>query len=239
MSDGEDPATSDPSATSGTSDGLVYWWAPRGDERVFDLVSWPPDALHVVRSLLEGAELEHRWEAGKLVVAAAQRQEVQELLDEVVAASRPRLEEDADRVAYELADWPADQLRELEAALDREGILAEWTEEGELLVYEIDEERVDALFEELDLHGPDERICAGGRGADRACSTTSSWPRTGWSGTPGTRTRSWAPSPLPARWRASPRRSASTSGPGSSCRPSSAELPTCWSARTPMPVTRR
>ena len=70
----------------------------------------------------------------------------------------PRLEEDADRVAYELADWPADQLRELEAALDHEGILAEWTEEGELLVYETDEERVDALFEQLDLHGPDERI---------------------------------------------------------------------------------
>ena len=111
-----------------------------------------------MRSLLESAEVEHRWEAGKLVVDAPQRTEVQELLDEVVAASRPRLEADADRVAYELADWPAEELRELEAALDREGILGEWTEDGELLVYESDEERVDALFEELGLHGPDDRI---------------------------------------------------------------------------------
>jgi hypothetical protein len=137
---------------------LVYWWAPRGDERVFDLVAWPPEALQLVRSLVEGAELEHRWEAGKLVVAAPQRQEVQELLDEVVAASHPRLEADEDRVAYELADWPAAELRELEVALDQAGILAEWTEEGDLLVYAAEEERVDALFDELGLHGPDDRI---------------------------------------------------------------------------------
>lgn len=149
-----DEQGSDASSAEGA---LVYWWAPRGEERVFDLVGWPQDALHVVRSLLESAEVEHRWEAGKLVVDAAQRPEVQELLDEVVAASRPRLEADADRVAYELADWPSEELRELEAALDGEGILAEWTEAGELLVYESDEERVDALFEELGLRGPDDR----------------------------------------------------------------------------------
>ena len=150
------------SAASPAEGELVYWWAPRGDERVFDLVSWPQDALHVVRSLLESAEVEHRWEAGKLVVDAPQRTEVQELLDEVVAASRPRLEADADRVAYELADWPAEELRELEAALDQEGIVGEWTEDGELLVYESDEERVDALFEELGLHGPDDRVALEG-----------------------------------------------------------------------------
>ena len=150
------------SAVSPAEGELVYWWAPRGDERVFDLVSWPEDALHVVRSLLDSAEVEHRWEAGKLVVDAPQRTEVQELLDEVVAASRPRLEADADRVAYELADWPAEELRELEAALDQEGIVGEWTEDGELLVYESDEERVDALFEELGLHGPDDRVALEG-----------------------------------------------------------------------------
>src|SRR5215203_1870360 len=93
------------SAASPAEGELVYWWAPRGDESV---------------------EVEHRWEAGKLVVDAPQRTEVQELLDEVVAASRPRLEADADRVAYELADWPSEELRELEAGLDQEGIVGEW-----------------------------------------------------------------------------------------------------------------
>jgi hypothetical protein len=133
---------------------LAYWWSPRGTERVFDLSAWPDEARQVARSLLEGAEVPHRWEADQLVVAAEARQDTQDVLDEVVAASLPRLEADEDRTAYELADWPDAELAELADALDREGILHEWTEAGDLLVYEVDEERVDALFEELDLHGP-------------------------------------------------------------------------------------
>ena len=87
----------------------------------------------------------HRWEADQLVVAADARQDTQDVLDEVVAASQPRLEADEDRTAYELADWPESELAELADALEREGILHEWTEAGELLVYEVDEARVDAL----------------------------------------------------------------------------------------------
>jgi hypothetical protein len=96
----------------------------------------------------------HRWEGDQLVVAADVRQDAQDMLDEVVAASQPRLEADEDRTAYELGDWPAQELSELADALEREGIVHEWTEAGDLLVYEIDEERVDALFESLQLHGP-------------------------------------------------------------------------------------
>jgi hypothetical protein len=135
---------------------LVYWWSPRGADRVFDLSTWPAEARQVAHSLLEGAEVPHRWEADQLVVTADARAEVQEVLDEVVAASRPRLEADEDRTAYELADWPEAELAELADALEREGILHEWNEDGELFVYAVDEPRVDALFETLDLHGPED-----------------------------------------------------------------------------------
>jgi hypothetical protein len=138
------------------SEELVYWWSPRGDERVFDLRAWPADAVHLVRSMLESAEVAHTWEEGQLVVASAQREEAQEILDEVVAANQPHLEEDEDRTAYELGDWPPGEIAVLEAALDGAGILREWTEAGDLLVYESDEQRVDALFEELGLRGPDD-----------------------------------------------------------------------------------
>ena len=141
-------------AGQGEDGQLVYWWSPRGTERVFDLSSWPEEPRQVARSLLEGAGW-HRWEADQLVVAADARQDTQDVLDEVVAASQPRLEADEDRTAYELADWPESELAELADALEREGILHEWTE-AELLVYEVDEARVDALFEELDLHGPED-----------------------------------------------------------------------------------
>lgn len=144
---------SDSGAEAG--DELVYWWAPRGDDRVFDLRGWPGDALHVVRSMLETSDVPHSWEDGQLVVASAQRDEVMTILDEVVAASKPRLEADEDRTAYELADWPPSEIAELDAALDEAGIVREWTDDGDLLVYESDEPRVDALFESLGLHGPD------------------------------------------------------------------------------------
>ena len=85
---------------------LVYWWSPRGDDRVFDLAAWPAEAVQLVGSMLEASEVPHRFEGGELVVASAHRQEAQDLLDEVVAASRTTLEEDEDRVAYELGDWP-------------------------------------------------------------------------------------------------------------------------------------
>lgn len=146
---------SDAGAGQGAEE-LVYWWSPRGGERVFDLRAWPAEALHLVRSMLDTSAVPHRWEGGELVVDSPQRDEVQEILDEVVAASRPRLEEDEDRTAYELGEWPPGEIAVLDAALDQAGIVREWTEEGDLLVYESDEARVDALFGELGLHGPDD-----------------------------------------------------------------------------------
>ncbi|MFN0028894.1 MAG: hypothetical protein ACKV2O_17165 [Acidimicrobiales bacterium] len=134
---------------------LVYWWAPRGDERVFDLESWPEEALVMTRALFEEDGLEHSWEGNLLVVPAAQRDDAAGLLDEVVAASLPRLDEEADRTAYDLAGWPDFELEQLRSALDGAGLLYEWTDEDELLVYETDEALVDELFERLELRGPD------------------------------------------------------------------------------------
>lgn len=148
----------DSSQGAGSPQQLVYWWEPRGDERVFDLAGWPEEALALVRASLDEDGMAHRWEAGTLVVDAAQREDAAALLDDVVAASMPRLDGDSDRTAYDLADWPDYEVEVLLGALEDGGILHEWTEEGELLVYEADEARVDELFERLDLRGPDPGI---------------------------------------------------------------------------------
>jgi hypothetical protein len=137
---------------------LVYWWAPRGDDRVFDLKAWPDEARATAQALLDEEGVEYRWEDGDLVVGASAREDVANVLDEVVAASRPGLDADSNRTAYELGDWPDDEIEVLETALEDEGILHEWSEEGELFVYEADEARVDELFERLDLRGPNPGI---------------------------------------------------------------------------------
>ncbi len=148
----------DSSQGAGSPQQLVYWWEPRGDERVFDLAGWPEEALALVRASLDEDAMAHRWEASTFVVDAAQREDAAALLDDVVAASMPRLDGDSDRTAYDLADWPDYEVEVLLGALEDGGILHEWTEEGELLVHEADEARVDELFERLDLRGPDPGI---------------------------------------------------------------------------------
>lgn len=147
-------------ATEGASrpGELVYWWAPRGDERVFDLTGWPEEPRATLRALLEEEELPHTWEGSSLVVPASARQDVADVLDTVVTAARPRLDAETDRTAYELADWPDYEVETLQGALDDEGIVHEWSEDGELLIYEADEARVDELFERLDLRGPNPGI---------------------------------------------------------------------------------
>lgn len=145
----------DPSTGEERPTELVYWWTPRGTERVFDLSGWPEEAIGAVKALVESHELAHTWEDACLVVDAEQRDDASALLDEVVAASQPRLDEDADRTAYDLTDWPDYELEVLRDALEGAEITFEWTEDEELLIYEADEARVDELFERLDLRGPD------------------------------------------------------------------------------------
>ena len=107
--------------------------------------------------MLEASELTHSWERDKVIVNAQDREETQTLLDEVVAAHAPEaLSADADKVAYDLAGWPDYEVDRLTEALTSRAIGFTWTEAEELLVYELDEEAVDALFDELELHGPEE-----------------------------------------------------------------------------------
>ena len=133
---------------------LAYWWSPRGDERVFELPNWPAESRELARSLLLSSDVDHRWEAEKIVVPASARDEAAALLDEIIAASAEKLDGDSDRVAYELADWPPHEIDIVLTSLSESGIAHSFTEDAELLVYEGDEETVDALFEQLGLHGP-------------------------------------------------------------------------------------
>lgn len=143
--------------TSDTPDGgpLRSWWVPDGDARSFELPDWPEEALTALRTLLGDEDVPHRWDDGRLVVDATERDRVVALVAAVVQASSPRFDPDRSHTVYELGEWPDEELEALEAALAEEGVVHAWTDDADLLVYDEDESFVDELFDRLALHGPE------------------------------------------------------------------------------------
>lgn len=142
--------------TDSPGDGpLRSWWVPDGEARVFELPDWPDPALEALRTLLGDEDVPHRWDDGRLVVDAAERDRVIALVAAVVEASLPRFDPERPHTVYELGDWPDEELEMLEAALADEGVVHAWTDDADLLVYDEDESFVDELFDRLGLHGPE------------------------------------------------------------------------------------
>ena len=59
-------------------------------------------------------------------------------------------EEDHDELVYELPEWSDEQRGELALVLDRENIPYQWEGGTDLIVAAADEDRVDALLDEIE-----------------------------------------------------------------------------------------
>jgi hypothetical protein len=95
------------------------------------------------------AGIAHAWDGTSLVV----RDEDEAAADAVIDAadSDAVLESDAEQVVYELDDWDAARREELIAALDAASIEYAFDDETNLVVFEHDEERVDALVDAIEF----------------------------------------------------------------------------------------
>jgi hypothetical protein len=129
-----------------------------GDEVVFELDDWSEMERQAASDRLREATIPHVWDGTDLHVAAEDEAAVDNILDIVDGgAEEPRLDDDRDRVAYDLGDWDEALVDRLVDLL-REGDLAyEWDGE-ELYVYAEDEQAVDEL---LDRAGSDDGAAAG------------------------------------------------------------------------------
>jgi hypothetical protein len=108
--------------------------------------------------VLADAGVVHAWEGTTLVVAPYDEHEVDQLLD---GAADPveggpdvddaLLDDDAEQVVYDLADWDAERRTDLDGRLETEGIAHAFDETGDLVVLAADEERVDAIVDEIEF----------------------------------------------------------------------------------------
>jgi len=90
----------------------------------------------------------HAWDGSSLVVREEDEEAADRLIDE--ADDEAFLASDSEQVAYELEDWDEARRGELTDALHAAAIEHAWDENGDLIVFAHDEDRVDALVDAID-----------------------------------------------------------------------------------------
>lgn len=121
------------------------------DQMTYELDEWTGDARVVLDGMLNKEGIPHVWEIATLVVRTTDEERVDDLVEEVESSEIPTLDPDAEQVVYEISGWTEDQLADLEAILLAETIPHGFDENGDLVVLEADEERVEPILDRIDM----------------------------------------------------------------------------------------
>lgn len=131
-----------------------------GEQIAYEYDDLDAEARFAIDRVLADAGIVRAWEGTTLVVAPYDEDEVDRLLDAAAdeadhlddALLGPPFEDpDAEQVIYEIEDWDAEQRAELDGRLEAEGIAHAFDETGDLVVLAADEERVDAIVDEIEF----------------------------------------------------------------------------------------
>lgn len=120
-----------------------------GDQVGYELAGWGNQLKVSLEGMLDKAGIARAWEAGALVVSAADEDAVDELIATLEGGDVDDLDDDVVRVALEIEGLDPEGHDELDARLLAEAIWHAWDEEGALVVTEADEERVLEIIDDV------------------------------------------------------------------------------------------
>lgn len=122
-------------------------------EARFELIRWRREELEELVGALAVAGIEHRLEGTDLVVAEADEDRTDDIIDQITDPGTAELAgaggSDDDEVGYQLEGWDQAQIDRLEADLERRNIDYEWDDDT-LVVAAEDEPAVDSLVAEVE-----------------------------------------------------------------------------------------
>ena len=130
--------------------------APDEEQLAYELHEWAGESRRFLDQVLTGEGIAHAWQGATLVVRAADEATVDELLPAAQASGGPVLDPGAEKLAYELAEWAADDQTAFSDLLSRLGIPHEFDEVGDLVVLASDEDAVESAIDAFEV-GADER----------------------------------------------------------------------------------
>lgn len=136
--------------TSGRPAEAVAVGEDSEDQMAYELHEWSGQGRHVLDRLLTAESVSHAWQGATLIVREADEEQVDDLVRQAEIATMPTLSGDEQTMVYELDEY-SDELRTKVADLiGAAGIAHEFDARGDLVVHEVDEDAVDAVFEKLD-----------------------------------------------------------------------------------------
>jgi hypothetical protein len=118
------------------------------DEVEIDLSDWGEAARNALDERLHLLQAPHTWNGSWLIIAEADEAWIDQIIDLVEDEQSVQLDPEVDQVGYDLAGWDDENRRRLLEGLDDEAI-AYGLDGDELIVHEIDEQRVDELVDAI------------------------------------------------------------------------------------------
>jgi hypothetical protein len=118
-----------------------------GDHLTYDVSGWAGESRTMLDSLLAAGDVPHTWQGTELTVPTGYEEDVDALIDEVLASAAPALEADRAKVVYEVGSWSAAMQSGLAESLGVADVAYEWNESGDLVIYADDEEEVDRILD--------------------------------------------------------------------------------------------
>ena len=120
------------------------------EQLAYEFHDWAFESRRMLDQLLTGRGVDHAWQGATMIVRAMDESEVDDLVEEVEHATLPTLDPELEQVGYEMAGWTAEQQTLLSERLGAQGIPHEFDASGDLVAHVEDEDRIDALLDDLE-----------------------------------------------------------------------------------------
>jgi hypothetical protein len=122
---------------------------PEDESIAYDFDELEPIQRLMIDERFAEAGIAHAWDDTSLVIREEDEDAADRIIDE--ADNDAVLDSDAEQVVYELDDWDDARREELVAALDAASIEHAFDGDSNLVVFEHDEERVDAIVDAIEF----------------------------------------------------------------------------------------
>lgn len=120
------------------------------EQLAYEFHDWSFESRRMLDQLLTGRSVSHAWQGATMIVRDVDESTVDELVEEVELATLPTLNAEVAHSVYEMAGWSAEHQMQLSVRLGAEGVPHEFDSNGDLVVHDEDEDRLEALLDEIE-----------------------------------------------------------------------------------------